>query len=88
MQIREIVSAKWLREYEVELTFDTLEKGLVDLKPLIGRGVFKPLLKLAEFKKFRVDAELGTIVWPNGADMAPHVLYDLAKKNFSSKKAA
>ena len=88
MKIREIVSAKWLRGYEVELTFDTLEKGVVDLKPLIGRGVFKALVNISKFKKFRVDAELGTIVWPNGADMAPHVLYDLAVKNASSKKAA
>ena len=87
MKIREIVSAKWRQGYEVDFTLDNLENGSVDLKPFLGRGVFSNLLSLSNFKKFRVDAELGTIVWPNGADIAPHVLYDLAVKVRSPRKA-
>jgi uncharacterized protein DUF2442 len=28
------------------------------------------------FRSVRVDDELGTIVWPNGADICPDVLYE------------
>ena len=39
------------------------------------RGVFSRLLDDAFFNQVRVDPELGTIVWPNGADLCPDVLY-------------
>jgi hypothetical protein len=41
--------------------------------------VFEPLLADRHlFEGVRVDPECETIVWPNGADMDPDVLYDLA----------
>jgi hypothetical protein len=30
------------------------------------------------FRQVRADRELGTIVWPNGADVCPDVLYSFA----------
>jgi hypothetical protein len=38
-------------------------------------GAFFPLKGLAYFRMLRVDPDLGTIVWPNGADLDPDVLY-------------
>ena len=37
-------------------------------------GVFEPLRDPAYFKLARFDAEQGTVVWPNGADLAPEFL--------------
>jgi hypothetical protein len=50
--------------------------GEVDLDRLVRwEGVFEPLRDPANFAQARVDAELGTVVWPGGADLDPDVLY-------------
>jgi Protein of unknown function (DUF2442) len=51
-------------------------EGVVDLTALLGfRGMFESLKSPAYFAEIRVDPELGTVVWPNGADLDPNVLY-------------
>lgn len=82
-EIHEIIEAKWLEGYTIQLTFSNLKKAVVDLKKYLGLGIFKELTSLEKFKQFRVDAELGTIIWPNGADIAPEVLY---RESFSTKQ--
>jgi len=37
--------------------------------------MFAPLKDLERFKAFRLDPELETIVWENGADLAPEFLH-------------
>jgi len=47
----------------------------VDLGPYLNGPVFEPIRgDTAFFQSVRVDQELGTIVWPNGADIDPDVL--------------
>lgn len=51
-------------------------EGEVDLNGFVHwEGVFAPLRDPVRFAEVRVDAELGTVVWPNGADLDPDVLY-------------
>ena len=38
-------------------------------------GVFEPLRDPAYFAQVHVDPDLGTVTWPNGADLDPDVLY-------------
>jgi len=75
MEIHEVIKAKLIKDYIVEFMFDNKKKGRVNLKKYLGQGVFKDLLDKRKFKKFQVDPELGTICWPNGADIAPETLY-------------
>jgi hypothetical protein len=42
----------------------------------LGRqGVFVPLQDVAFFRPVTVDPEARTLVWPNGVDLDPDVLY-------------
>ena len=47
----------------------------IDLEPESWGPVFEPLREPDEFRKVAVDHELGTIVWPTGADLDPDVLH-------------
>jgi hypothetical protein len=58
------------------ITFDDGTVGEVDLLPHLWGPVFEPLRDdPGLFAKVRVDPDEGTIVWPNGADVAPETLY-------------
>jgi hypothetical protein len=61
----------------VELAFSDGVRGVVDLaNRIVGRGgVFGPLENSEFFRQVSVDHELGTIVWPNGADICPDLLH-------------
>lgn len=71
----DVVDAQYLDGYRVRVTFADGLTGVVDLSAELWGEVFEPLLDLELFKSLRVDAELGTVVWPNGADLAPEFLY-------------
>lgn len=65
-----------VRNFEVEITFSDGTTEILDLAPLLAGLVFEPLrTNRSLFEALRVDEELGTIVWPNGADLCPDVLY-------------
>jgi hypothetical protein len=75
-----IIKVRHIEAYRLELTFTTGEKAELDLKDrIVGRGgVFTPLEDLDFFKRVKVDAEFGTLVWPNEVDFCPDVLYSEA----------
>jgi hypothetical protein len=76
-----ITSVEIVHGYRIRLDFDDGRRGEVDLAPFLGRGGFEAMTRdRALFEGVRVDPELGTIVWANGADMDPDVLYELAHR--------
>lgn len=62
-----------LGEFQLALTFQDGKRGIFDMKPYLGKGVFKDLENPGYFSL--VTIENGTASWPNGADMAPERLY-------------
>jgi hypothetical protein len=72
-----VTAARVVDGYRVELTFSDGVRGVVDLADrIVSRGgVFAPLEDPEFFRRVAVDNELGTIVWPNGADFCPDMLY-------------
>jgi len=76
--LHDVVEVRPLDGYRLHLCFDDGAEGVVDVSARVRfDGVFAPLRDPEYFRRVRVDAELGTIVWPNGADLDPLVLYSL-----------
>jgi len=74
--LKDIVAAKALGDYRLHLRFEDGVEGVVDLEPHLSfHGIFEPLRNPAYFAQVRVDPDLGTVAWPNGADLDPDVLY-------------
>ena len=72
----DIVHVEAREPYRLHLRFADGMAGDVDLERLIRFvGVFAPLRAHDVFAAVKVDPGLGTIVWPNGADLDPAVLY-------------
>lgn len=70
-----VTEAKYLENYKVAVSFNDGRTGITDLSAALEGGVFEPLKELSIFSQLRVDEELETIVWPNGADLAPEYIY-------------
>lgn len=68
--------ADYVDQYRIRLRFNDGAEGVVDLCDALDGEVFEPLKDIEQFKAFRVDPDIETIVWPNGADMAPEYLYN------------
>ena len=70
-----VTEAGYLEDYKVEVSFNDGRKGVADLSETLKGPVFEPLKDMSVFSQLRVDEELETIIWPNGADLAPEYLY-------------
>ncbi len=73
----DVVEARYVTGHTVWLRFEDGTTGEVNLAGELWGEVFEPLRDVDYFKQLRVD--LGTIVWPNGADFAPEFLYERAR---------
>ena len=74
----DIVKVEHLGDFRLRVTFaDDLVADLDLADRLAGEvgPMFEPLRDPAFFARVSIDEELGTIVWPNGADLAPDALH-------------
>jgi hypothetical protein len=71
-----VVRADYRGGFRIHLTFNDLSEGTVDFRPWLEGPVFEALKAPAYFREFFLDG--GTVAWPNGADIAPEILYEAA----------
>lgn len=74
--IPHVIKAEYKGDYRIWLRFNDGAEGVVDLKDELYGEMFEPLKDIKNFKSFRIDPELETLVWENGADFAPEFLRD------------
>lgn len=73
MVMPSVVSAEYEGGYRIRLAFSDRTVKSVDFRSWLEGPIFEPLLDTAYFRRFFLDG--GTVVWPNGADIAPETLY-------------
>ncbi len=87
-----VKSASYAGNYRLRIRFDDGRTKLVDLGPYLDGPIFEPLKDISYFKRFRVNKDIDTVVWPNDADFSPDFLYsigvDIRKAKTRTTKAA
>jgi hypothetical protein len=68
-----------MRDHVLRLLFTDGTAGDVDFSAEQWTGVLAPLNDPVYFSQVTVDAEAGTLVWPDDIDLAPEPLYEQAK---------
>ena len=82
-----VIRAKYDDGFRIRLTFNDDLQGTIDLQSWLDGPIFEPLKEPIYFQQFFIDG--GTIVWPNGADIAPETLYEAVKhKGAAPQRAA
>jgi hypothetical protein len=76
--ILHVVEARVCGPSHLRLAFDDGTRKTVDVAALLAGPVFEPLRDPAYFARVQLDPVCGTVVWPNGADLAPEALHALA----------
>jgi hypothetical protein len=79
----DIYRVQWFKieaPYTLRVGFDDGVEQLIDFQPVLAGQLFGPLRDLTVFNQVRIDPEVHTLVWPNGADFDPATLHDWPKQ--------
>lgn len=75
-EIYDVIDYKIIENYTIWLKFDDETERVIDFEPILFGPMFGPLRDPQLFRQVELDHELGTLVWPTGADIDPTVLHD------------
>lgn len=74
--IYRVKSVEVVSPFTLRLRFDDGLERQIDFSAVLAGAVYGPLRDASVFSQVRVDPEVHTIVWPNGADFDPATLHD------------
>lgn len=77
--MKRVIEAEYLNDYKILITFNDDVKKVVDLQEDLWGPMFEPLRDKNLFRQFRIDKNIHTIVWTNGADFSPDSLYEIGQ---------
>jgi hypothetical protein len=79
--ILNVIDAKYIGSYKIDLKFSNGQQYNVDLEPVLSnekREIFQQLKDPEYFQKYEI--KFNTISWPNKADFAPEFLLETGIK--------
>jgi len=74
--IYQVTAFEVVGSYTLKVEFDDNTSQIIDFRPVLKGELFGPLRDLSLFCQARIDPEVHTLVWPNGADFDPATLHD------------
>ncbi len=74
--IYRVIAFQIIAPHTLRVRFDDGAEQAIHFEPMLAGKVFGPLRDLAIFNQVRIDPEVHTLVWPNGADFDPATLHD------------
>jgi hypothetical protein len=74
--IYKVRSVKVVAPYTLRVSFDDGTEQAIDFRPVLAGDLYRPLRELSLFNQVKIDPEIHTLVWPNGADFDPATLHD------------
>src|SRR5476651_47852 len=74
--IHRVESVEIVAPFTLRMRFDDGAERRIDFRPVLAGELFGPLRDVAVFTQVRLDPEVHTLVWPNGADFDPATLHD------------
>jgi hypothetical protein len=77
--IYRVTGVEIVAPHTLRVRFDDDTAQTIDFRPVLFGELYSPLNDVKVFNQVRVDAEVHTLVWPNGADFDPATLHDWPK---------
>jgi hypothetical protein len=74
--IYRVASFQIVGRYTLSIQFDDETEQTINLEPVLAGRLYGPLKDLSLFNQVRLDPEVHTLVWPNGAAFDPATLHD------------
>jgi hypothetical protein len=74
--IYRVQSIEIIGPYTLRVRFDDQTEQVINFEPVLAGELYRPLRDLSLFNQVRIDPEVHTLVWPNGADFDPAILHD------------
>lgn len=74
--IYRVESFRIVGPYTLRVWFDDETEQTIDFRPILEGDLYGPLRDRELFDQVRIDTEVHTLVWPNGADFDPATLHD------------
>ena len=74
--IHRVTAFSIVAPYTLRVEFEDATHQIIDFHPILVGSFYGPLLDLHLFNQVKLDLEVHTLVWPNGADFDPATLHD------------
>lgn len=75
-EIHRVVGFRKVAPFTLRVNFEDGTSQVIDFRPILKGELYGALRDVSVFDQVRLDPEVHTLVWPNGADFDPAILHN------------